>query len=562
MQKVFFLVIPMLFLLSCKGPEKKQSQEVNKEFVLSERGGIPWMKKDILYLASDELEGRDTGTKGERLAAEYMIERMKGLGIKPAGTEGFLQPFEFSATPVISESNTLSIGATNIDLDEDAYPLNFCGSGAVSGKLIDCKYGIVASDLDYDDYAEIEDVKGNVALISVSSPDGVHPHSAYFAYSDLRTRAAQAFEKGALAVFFHKDDATVQDPSKVLTEKVDPLSGPVIFLKKSPADRNADVALDYSIVRERKTGNNVVGFLDLGKKNTVIIGAHYDHLGHGISGSLHAGESAIHNGADDNASGVAAMLQIAQDMKTAGTENNYLLIGFSGEERGLLGSNHFAKNPTINLSTVNYMINMDMVGRLNDEKNVVSINAVGTSPSWHFIDSLEVNGLGTVTTQSGVGPSDHTSFYLQDIPVLHFFSGTHTDYHKPSDDEHLINYEGMERIVAMIEHIIEEVDDEGKIQFTKTVQQEKTETSFKVTLGVMPDYTFEGKGFTFDGVSDGRPADKAGLIPGDIITKIASYPVDDIYSYMEALGKFEAGMTVKVQFLREGEEMTKNLTFD
>jgi hypothetical protein len=310
---------------------------------------------------------------------------------------------------------------------------------------------------------------------------------------------------------------------------------------------------------------NVVGFLDNKAKTTVIIGAHYDHLGYGDENSLWTGEKAIHNGADDNASGVAALLELAKWLsgKPKGTlNNNYLFIAFSGEEKGLWGSNHFTKNPTIDLGTANYMLNMDMVGRLNAEK-ALAVNGVGTSPEWmKVLPEIKVDDIKIVTSESGVGPSDHTSFYLMDIPVLHFFTGQHEDYHKPGDDVEKINFHGLMSVVKFMETVIEKMDDKGKIGFTLTKDATPAAADFKVTLGVIPDYLYSGKGLRIDGTKEGRPAAKAGLEKGDIIYQLGDYPIEDIYGYMEALGKFEKGQTTPCIVERNGERITLNVVWE
>ena len=275
-------------------------------------------------------------------------------------------------------------------------------------------------------------------------------------------------------------------------------------------------------------GRNVVGYIDNQATNTVIIGAHFDHLGYGEDGSLHRGEKQIHNGADDNASGVAAMLLLAEKLKGRNTDNNYLFIAFSGEEKGLYGSNYFSKNPTIDLEKTNYMVNMDKVGRLDDE-NALAIYGTGTSPSWSsIIENIGIDSLKIVTTESGVGPSDHTSFYLQDMPVLHFFTGQHEDYHKPSDDAELINFDGLYVVVAFIDSVISRVDGEDKLAFTKTKDDSNNTPKFTVTLGVVPDYMFDGKGMRIDGVSEDKPAQKAGLVKGDIVVQLGDSLVTDM----------------------------------
>ncbi|MFN5620618.1 MAG: M28 family peptidase [Flavobacteriales bacterium] len=329
--------------------------------------------------------------------------------------------------------------------------------------------------------------------------------------------------------------------------------------------QDGNASLGMALVKEI-TGKNVIGYIDNKAATTVVIGAHYDHLGMGDENSLWTGEKAIHNGADDNASGVSVMLELAHWLSKhpKGTKgHNYLFIGFSGEEKGLLGSNHFTKNPTIPLNSIAYMINMDMVGRLNKDRSL-AINGVGTSPSWMpVINGIQVDSLAIVTSESGMGASDHTSFYLSDIPAVHFFTGQHEDYHKPTDDfEGKINVKGMASVTNFIQHVIVAMDNESKPAFTKTKDATPSSSDFKVTLGVMPDYLYSGTGLRVDGCKDGRPGAKAGLIKGDTIMKLGDYTVDDIYGYMEALGKFEKGQTTTMQVEREGKLIELTVTWE
>lgn len=395
-------------------------------FLLSLTGwsqsAIEQLRTDVSYLADDKLEGREIGTAGEQLAAEYISKRYQDIGLTPKGAEGYFQTF--------------------------------------------------------------------------SRKQEQDPHST------------------------------------------------------APTDTG------------RVVGRNVAGFIDNGAKTTVIIGAHYDHLGYGAHGSLHIGEPAIHNGADDNASGVAVMLQLAETLKNGPKTNNYLFIAFSGEERGLWGSNFFAKEPTIKLENVNYMINMDMVGRLNEE-NTLAVNGTGTSPVWkETLENLNNGGFKLVLSESGVGPSDHTSFYLKDIPVLHFFTGQHDDYHKPSDDVEKVNFEGMDKIGSYIFALISELDDDGELAFTKTKEEDQGQkVSFSVTLGVVPDYLFDGKGMRISGVKEGRTADNAGLVEGDIVIKMGKIDVADMQSYMQGLAAFNKGDKTTVVIKRGEKTIKKKVQF-
>lgn len=321
------------------------------------------------------------------------------------------------------------------------------------------------------------------------------------------------------------------------------------------------VKLGMGLVKEI-SGKNVIAFLDNGAANTVVIGAHYDHLGWGDENSLHTGERAIHNGADDNASGVTVMLQVADRLKKSNLKNNnYLFIAFSGEEKGLWGSNFFTKNPTI--TNMNYMINMDMVGRLNKEKSL-AISGIGTAPVWKTIlESENTSGLSLVLTESGVGPSDHTSFYNIGIPAIHLFTGQHEDYHKPADDADKINYAGVKEIIDYTYRVVAKLDKESKLTFQKTKDESTASAAdFKVTLGVVPDYLYSGEGMRIDGVKEGRPAAKAGMKQGDVVISIGENKISDMYSYMDALSKFEKGQSTDVVIERAGVRETVKVTWE
>jgi hypothetical protein len=383
------------------------------------------MKEDVLILADDSMEGRETGTLGERLAAEYIVNRMKQLELQPKGTKGYYQTYSFKPS--------------------------------------------------------------------------VNPHQT----------------------------------AEILEASGDSLA----------------------------QGMNVMGYIDNKAQSTIVIGAHYDHLGLGGQGSLYREGEAIHNGADDNASGVAMMLHLAEQLQQTGKANNYLFIAFSGEEMGLLGSNYFVKNATLPIESISYMINLDMVGRLKEE-NTLAVHGVGTSPI--FKQTLFANNdqdLIIKEFESGIGPSDFTSFYLADVPVLAFFTGQHEDYHKPSDDADKLNYEGMERISNYIVNIISDLDDDGKLAFRKTKNESEDVPSFKVALGVVPDYLFTGEGMRIDGVSEDKPAKKAGILKGDIVKKLDTLTVTDMMSYMKALATFENGQKAMVTIDREGKLLEIEVEF-
>ncbi|MCF0057211.1 M20/M25/M40 family metallo-hydrolase [Dyadobacter sp. CY356] len=317
------------------------------------------------------------------------------------------------------------------------------------------------------------------------------------------------------------------------------------------------------------TARNVIGFLDNGAEKTIVIGGHYDHLGKGYqTGSLSPdSKNLIHNGADDNASGTTGVIELAKYFagNAVKEKHNLLFIGFSGEELGLLGSKYYTESPTIPLKSISAMINMDMIGRYNTDKGLI-ISGWGTSAAWGKIipDLARKQNMKYTIDSSGVGASDHTSFYLKDIPVLQFFTGTHSDYHKTSDDSDKINAEGEADILKLIAGVLEKLDNKKEDPGFLTAGNPHagaTTSNFKVTLGVMPDYSFSGKGLKIDAVSKARPAEIAGIQAGDVITKLGGKTINTIYDYMEVLGAHEKGQQVEAEFLRGTERKVVKVIF-
>lgn len=410
--KNLIILLFLTVLFGCKTDSKEKIKPIT-------------IKEDVVFLADDKLEGRQTGSDGEKAAADYIAQRFENLGLSAKGTDGYFQTFSFKPK--------------------------------------------------------------------------TDPHQEV--------------------------NYTVKDGDSTIT------------------------------------GTNVVAFLDNNADHTIIIGAHYDHLGYGAEGSLFRGETKeIHNGADDNASGVAVLLNLAEKLKSDNKGNNYLFMAFSGEEMGLLGSNYWTKNATIDLSKANYMLNMDMVGRLKQD-STLAVYGVGTSPILKQVVKANNSKFKIIENESGVGPSDHTSFYNSDIPVLHFFTGQHEDYHKPGDDPEKLNYEGMETISNYIFDIISDLDDNGKLPFRKTKNESEDVPRFKVGLGVIPDYLYDGKGMRIDGVSEDKPAQKAGLQKGDIVVKLGDSLVTDMMSYMRALATYDTGDKTKVVVKRGETEVEAEIEF-
>jgi len=392
------------------------------------------------------------------------------------------------------------------------------------------------------------------------SKDDVLTHITFLASEEMRGRETGTAEEAAAANY-------IADLFR--SYSLDPVGGEGTYFQEftvNMAAMNNPHASDSDsdTTAEKRLSKNVAGLLQ-GKGDSdelIIIGAHYDHLGMGNFGSLSSSEDLrIHNGADDNASGTAGVLELAEYFSANRPETDILFLAFSGEEMGLLGSQYFVENPTVELGNSLAMINMDMVGRMDN--NRLMIFGVATADNWESIltqansDSLDLDLI-----PDGTGASDHTSFYYKDIPVLHYFTDTHADYHRPSDDSEWINEEGQELMLKHLVRVIEQLDGLNKeeLAFTEAPgEQQRNMTMDGPTLGVLPDYGYDGEGFRITGVSDGRAADKAGMKGGDIIINIGGMDIADIYKYMEALNELEAGQQTTVTVLRDGEEMTFTL---
>lgn len=521
------------------------------------------LRSHVAYLADDKLEGRRTGTEGERLAAAYIASAFQSAGLQPKGTAGFYQAFPVAEGREIGAQTALAINGTALQVGTDFFPLAFSASAEVDA---------LAS------VALME--KGEPWFFDLEETLAAAKNNPHFDVSEaVVAKATDAAKKGATALLVYNTSA-LDDGLRFNGRNPSPvLSIPVIYIGKSAAkkylgDPSALLRLKAkTVVAEKaRSGTNVVGYLDNGAATTVVLGAHFDHLGFGEDrNSRHTGsDKQIHNGADDNASGTAALIELARLLKASTLKkNNYLFVAFSGEELGLFGSKYFTQHPTVDLAQVNFMVNMDMVGRLPDSAKTLTVGGYGTSPAWGELYGLQgkekLFAAGAYRfDSSGTGPSDHTSFYLKNIPVLFYFTGLHTDYHKPSDDADKLNYAGQAAIVKHIFSLLQAADKRvpARLPFSKTREAQTTTTArFSVTLGIMPDYTFTGAGVRADGVTEGRPAQKAGIQTGDVITAIGDYPVASMESYMQTLGKFKKGDKATVRYTRGGKMFETTVEF-
>ncbi|MBS1551731.1 MAG: M20/M25/M40 family metallo-hydrolase [Bacteroidetes bacterium] len=598
---LFFLVIALIVSSfdtfdKSDGIENVRSSKITKDEIY----------EHIKYLSSDKLEGRFPGTAGDSLTYSYIQNEFMKYKVKPAGEIGYLQPFDLVTEVKLAGENEFKISSgdktDNYTLGTDFTPLGFSGKGKVEGELVFMGYGISAPDQNYDDYKDKNgkeiDIKGKILVIMRYSPGENDPHNNPFEkYEPSRYKTLSARNGEAAGVIFITGPQSGEDVlQKMKYDNVMQNAGlPVISSKREIIEnifRNngLDLSKIQSDINDSKKSNsfvlnnvkaymetdvepvdaktnNVIGFIEgsdpVLKNEVIVIGAHKDHLGYGLYGSLYKGnDREIHNGADDNASGTAGLLEIAQKISANKKKfgRSVLFIAFGAEEAGLLGSAYFVKSKLFENYNITAMLNMDMIGRLNDNKLI--IYGTGTSSVWNSsLDKINHSYNFTITKNpEGLGPSDHASFYTKNIPVLHFFSGTHADYHSPTDDIEKINSEGEAKIVNMVYDIAMDLNNmKGKPDFIKVVSASNENRSMgnvKVYVGTIPDYSYSGEGMKITGAKEGSPADKGGLMSEDIIIKFGNKDVKNIYDYMYAMGEFKPGEEAEIIVLRKNEKVT------
>jgi aminopeptidase YwaD len=577
-------IILLLFVAFSFSKGKIKSPEVT----------VDELKKHISYLASEQLKGRRTGTPGDSLAAEYIRKELKQTGLVPLYDMGF-QKFRVTDKIIPGPANSLMLNGESLKLDIDFAPFAFSENSSLNGEVVFAGYGFDINDdsLKWNDYSGI-DVKGKVVVILRGDPEIEKNLSPFMKYSKDRNKVLQAKDMGAAAVLLvsgkvfdpedkfnplAKGDQTVGLPAFRISRKIantilEPKKLNIEDLekklneKRSPDSFSVGVHISghSDVIQTTVPTRNVVMVLPgtdkVLKNQYVILGAHFDHLGMGGlgSGSRSGDTIAVHYGADDNASGVGMIIELAE--KLAADPNSHkrsiVVAAFSGEEMGLLGSKKYVENPGIDLAAVNAMVNMDMVGRLN-ENSLLQIAGVGTAEPFRkmLTTQNDTTILKLTLSEEGSGPSDHSSFYGKNVPVLFVSSGAHLDYHTPADSWKKINYEGMIKIADLMYPVIANLANmDSKLVFKEAGPKEVAGRGTRrkgVTLGIMPDFVGAVKnGLRADLITPGRPAAIGGMKKGDIITSINGKPVNNIEDYMFRLGQLKIGETIHVEVLRNG----------
>jgi len=565
---------------------------------------------DLKYLASDKLEGRGTGQKGGDLAAKFVAGEFSKTGLKPAGGPGsYFQYFDATVGVLMGTGNSLTISLPGFEktlkASGDFIPFSFSSVGSVSGPLVFAGYGISSEHYGYDDYAKA-DVKGKIVLVMRHEPQENDEKSIFAGkqlthYSDLRYKATNAREHGAAAIIITADPANHPEEEDELLplqslEGLGDCGIPAVQMKRKDVEAmlsaanfdmkalelkidstlvpstmeipSVTVSLQVDLVKDKKRVPNVIGIVEpsRGVSEYVVVGAHYDHLGTSSQFSLTRTEG-IHNGADDNASGVSAMLELARifaPMRDS-LKRGIVFAGFTGEELGVLGSTYYTSNPVVPLEKTVLMLNLDSVGRMKDNKPYAA--GVGSSPMLKDLvaKANEPLGLKIEETEGGFGPSDHFTFYAHNVPVLFFFTGAHSDYHKISDDWYKINVDGLASVVKLSARVLSDlVFDTTPVPFTRAAPDtagppggEGYGPGRGAYFGIVPDFGGEpGKGAKISGTSEGSPAEKVGLKPGDVIISFGGKTITGLYDLSFVLKEKKPGDVVDVVVLRGNETLT------
>jgi hypothetical protein len=531
----------------------------------------------VRYLSDDQLGGRAVGSEGAHCAGDYIAAQFAALGLQPAGTQGsYFQSFSIRKGAELGTGNRFVVEGRAYSVDSDWAPFGFSASGAVDAELVYGGHLLSNPGSPDDDFAHL-DLSDKIVLVEWGDPDD--PHGTGLR-GDPHFKATVAAGRDAAAIVLL---APVGMGRPTLEDEIRaPIEIPVVVVRPDVAAQireamigGASGSLTTDVRVTTAEARNVVALLP-GASATlrdeyVIVGAHYDHLGMGGQGSLAPDERAIHNGADDNASGTAAVIEIARTLlEGPRPDRSVLFMAFTGEERGLWGSAHWVREPGVELDQVVAMLNLDMVGRVVNEE--VTVFGVGTATEWDgILDAANADMDAPLTiakAPDGYGPSDHSSFYGEGIPVLHFFSNTHEDYHRPSDDWPKINVEGLERVTELTAKVTDRLAMGGAdaVALSPIVQERpspvassspsSSSSGYGPYLGTIPDMTPRDFGLRLTGVREGSPAAVAGLQAGDVVVEFDGTDIADIYAYTYALRDHAPGDEVTIVVERDGARVT------
>ncbi|PKP04808.1 MAG: hypothetical protein CVU11_03595 [Bacteroidetes bacterium HGW-Bacteroidetes-6] len=560
MLRILFLSGFLLQVLLLQGQEVVSYSQNQKKDYGSE------MKQNLHVLASDSLQGREAGTQGELMARDYIVGFYKKLGILPIPGKDYTIPFLFSEGCSYS-LGTMSFKSKTYEMDSHFFYLNHLVGYEFKGKT-----HFVGCGLTPKNYLGTDSVtnQGLVFVIDVNYSDTCHKIGNCLEYFDMvQSAVSLASERNPTAVILVSSDPKKYPVySNWMLKPVRPtipVVGADTKLSLQLLENKEDSVFSVNnFSKNEQTGYNVAAFIDNQKPTTIVLGAHYDHLGFGGFASRYNGPASIHNGADDNGSGTVLLLEMARRIKEAGYKNhNYLFVSFSAEEKGLLGSKAFLSQHNFDNSTMMAMLNFDMVGRLDSVEPRINLIGTGTSVQWDSLLTASDPGLIKQSrSSSGLGGSDQMSFYMHKIPVIFFITGMHKDYHTPYDDADKINYKGMVEVLCLAENIVVSLNGMDSLSFRETeAENSGSRKRSGVTLGIIPDHAWPGKGLRIDAVTPGKTASNFGFETGDVIVQIDDFIVSDIMSYMKALANYKKGDIAKITYLRGDFSTTVDVTF-
>ncbi|MDD5087900.1 MAG: M20/M25/M40 family metallo-hydrolase [bacterium] len=548
------------------------------------------LRRHVHYLADDAREGRGIGTKGLEEAADYIAAEFRAIGLAGAFDGSFFQPFDMGWGVTLGAENHLASSSLAFDTSSGIMPLGFSSRGVVRGAVVFAGYAITAPEYEYDDFAGLE-TDGRIVLCMTGEPGefdtaSVFEGVSYTTHATLRAKASNARLHGATALLvvegpiYAGTTAEVLKPPRSDEPYMDcgipalrvtraalsefypefDLEAVQKFIDGNTAPRSFELKgdtldLTVDLARESVPVRNVAGIIP-GDSAVIVIGAHYDHLGYGQSGSLDEKSGSVHNGADDNASGVASIIETARKLTEQPTSPTVLVVAFTAEETGLGGSRYIVDHFPLDLDRVRLMINLDMVGRVRENK--LTVSGCKTAEEFPALveSAAQASGLDVTCKGDGYGPSDHMNFYLVDKPVLFLFSGAHEDYHRSTDDADKLNYPDMARVVTLTTDLVRTIGAvTPPLTFVKTTEPPQGGGRFRSAFGSIPDFSQPDSllGMLLSGVREGGPAAKAGLMRGDLLRRLGKVTVNNIYDLTYALQIYAPGDTVTVEYVRTGE---------
>lgn len=547
-------------------------------FTFASFGQKPWFKdkkvaanvqSHVEYLTSDDLAGRYIATPGEKMSADYIATQFKEIGLNADGDDGYLQYIPIPNLRMAQANSSLKLGNEVLTLFTDFYPINIsANNGHYIGEAVNLGYGIEDAGLKHDDYKG-KDVKDKAVIINLDIPGGINAHNRFMAWEGTEMRAEYAIAKGARAVLFHTTNKDII-PNGTLEKTLIHAGKPILFIKRDLGKKDLEkIEMTLQVMLLTVSAHNVIGKIDNKANHTVILAAHHDHLGGGNTHQiLPQYKNQIHRGADNNASGVAALIELAKTIKAKPKKygnHNYIFVALTGAENNFSGAKYFVKSKSFGSVEPSYMLNLDMIGHLDSTTKELTLKGVGTSPYWNTaiedtkICKRKIKNINTIYL--GTKKSDANAFYMNGAPGLNVTTGIQEYTNTPNDVGSVVNYGGEAYIIRYIQKLIQTLDEVERIEMAKTVTEEDLSSYLNVAFGVVPNLSYKADGILVGDTETNSIAHKAGIMPGDIIIQLGESRVLDLSSYANTLSMLKVGDTTNVTIVRGKETKTLPIQF-